>query len=150
MNAESQRPLKIVVFEDNAADVQLLREALMENRIAFDLEVFEDGEQVHQYLAANSPRPVADIFVIDLNLPKVTGDEVLFHIRQDQKLSGVPVLVLTSSDSARDRARVMGLGATAFLRKPCALDEYFEIGKVIERLVKTEAPVAAANQSGAA
>ena len=150
MNDDGTRALKIVVFEDNAADVHLLREALTENRIAFDLEVFDDGEQIHQYLASNpSARPV-DIFVIDLNLPKITGDEILFQIRQDQTLKGVPALVLTSSDSARDRARVMQLGATAFLCKPCTLDEYFEIGKVIERLVRPELPAAAAGRTGEA
>lgn len=148
MSDANARPLRIVVFDDNAADVHLLAEALAENRMAFDLDVFDDGEQVHKYLA--SQKPQADLFVIDLNLPKLTGDEILFHIRQDKSLSHIPALVLTSSDSVRDRERVMQLGATAFLRKPCTLDEYFGIGKVIKNLILREPPASAGGRSGEA
>ena len=140
MSEDKARPVSIVVFEDNAADVHLLREALAENRIDSEFEVYDDGEEVLRYLASASARPRPDIFVIDLNLPKITGDEILSSIRQDDFLRDTPALVLTSSDSARDRTRALELGATAYVRKPCTLDEYFAIGKVIERLVRPESP----------
>jgi two-component system, chemotaxis family, response regulator Rcp1 len=151
MSGDKSQPIRIVAFEDNAADVHLLREALAENNVAFQLEVYDDGDQVQRYLAAGTERPPVDVFVIDLNLPKITGDEILSCIRRDKSLSEVPALVLTSSDSRRDRTRAFELGATDYLRKPCTLDEYFEIGRVIERLVRPAQPDApSASQSGEA
>ena len=147
MSDDPMRLLRIVVFDDNAADVHLLREALAENGITCELEVFNDGEQIHGYLASAK---TVDLFVIDLNLPKITGDEILARIRQDKTLSNVPALVLTSSNSGRDRDRAMQLGATAFVCKPCTLDEYFEIGKMIQELVRPERPDEAAGRTGEA
>jgi two-component system, chemotaxis family, response regulator Rcp1 len=147
MSDYPMRPLRIVVFDDNAADVHLLRETLAENGITCELEVFHDGEQINGYLPSAK---AVDLFVIDLNLPKITGDEILARIRQDETLAVVPVLILTSSNSTRDRDRAMKLGATAFVCKPCTLDEYFEIGKVIEGLLRPERPDEAAGRTGEA
>jgi CheY-like chemotaxis protein len=145
---DGRRHLRIVVFDDSPADVYLLREALGEHGIAFDLQVFSDGAQVHEYLA--SARTQVDLFIIDLNLPKITGDEILAEIRKDKTLAKVPALVLTSSDSSEDREQAMRLGASAFLCKPCTLDEYLAIGKVIASLVMTGQPAAAPGRNGEA
>ena len=119
----------ILLAEDNPADVYLIEEALREHGVEFQLKVAQDGEQAIQLLTQNDAR--FDVVLLDLNMPKRGGSEVL------EKLHGntVPVIVLTSSDSPADRMQAMRLGATHYIRKPTGLDDFLAIGGVIKEIV---------------
>jgi two-component system, chemotaxis family, response regulator Rcp1 len=121
--------MRILLAEDNPADVYLIEEALRENGVEFDMVVAEDGEQALLMLA--DPERQLDVVLLDLNMPKRGGSEVL------QKMQGsrVPVIVLTSSDSPADKMQALRLGATHYIRKPTGLDEFLAIGATIKQIV---------------
>ncbi len=121
--------MRILLAEDNPADVYLIEEALRENDVEFDMIVAEDGEQALTMLA--DPARQLDVVLLDLNMPKRGGSEVL------QQLQGthLPVIVLTSSDSPADRMQALRLGATHYIRKPTGLDEFLAIGATIKAIV---------------
>jgi CheY-like chemotaxis protein len=123
---------RILLVEDNPGDVLLFREALRDRDLAFELVVAEDGEKAMNFLAGG----LADLIVLDVNLPKHSGQEVLRRIRTNPALAGVPVIVLTSSASPIDRAKALGAGADLYLQKSSDLDEILEIGKTVEDLLK--------------
>ena len=126
---------RILLVEDNPADVHLIREALTEKEIACDVDTIDDGEVAAAHIraveAGQKARP--DIVLLDLNLPKVTGDVLLKRIRQSASMGAVPVIVLTSSDSPRDRSQAEKLGASAYIRKPSNLEEFLAIGDQVRR-----------------
>jgi CheY-like chemotaxis protein len=132
MNAD----LKVFVAEDNPSDVFLIREALKQHGVAFDMRVVDDGEAVMEAFTAfgSDGTPCPDIILLDLNLPKSTGTEALPRLRQNPACSKVPVIVLTSSDSPIDRQNAERLGATRFFRKPSDLDEFLTIGGLIKEI----------------
>jgi two-component system, chemotaxis family, response regulator Rcp1 len=121
--------MRILLAEDNPADVYLIEEALRENGVEFEMVVAEDGEQAMTMLA--DPARQLDVVLLDLNMPKRGGSEVL------QKLQGsqVPVIVLTSSDSPADKMQALRLGATHYIRKPTGLDDFLAIGATIKQIV---------------
>jgi len=128
---------RILLAEDNPGDVLLFRESLKNRAFGCELVVAEDGQQaitIVQAAANGGPRP--DLIVLDVNLPKHNGDEVLRHIRSKPALADVPVMMLTSSASPMDQATANGLGASLYLQKPSDLEELMEIGKIIEVLLK--------------
>src|SRR5688500_18293199 len=127
---------KILVAEDNPADVYLLREALNRESIGRNVElmVVSDGEQALEYiqrLGNFSDAVIPDLVVLDLNLPKSDGSDVLRCIRQTPAYAGIPVVVLTSSDSPRDRTAAENLGANAFITKPSDLDAFLALGRTL-------------------
>ena len=124
------RTISILLAEDNPADVYLIEEALREHQVDFNLTVAEDGEAAMTLLAGGL-RP--DIVLLDLNMPKRSGGEVLDRLRKENG-TGVPVIVLTSSDSPSDKEEAMRLGATCYIRKPTGLDEFLNIGATIKQL----------------
>jgi CheY-like chemotaxis protein len=122
----------IFLAEDNPADVYLLKEAIGTSS-GNDVQVVlaEDGEEaldyVHQrgrFTSCDKP----DLIVLDLNLPKSDGTDILRSIRESDRLAATPVVVLTSSDSPRDRAAVERLGATCYITKPSDLDAFLALG----------------------
>lgn len=125
------RPVQILLAEDNPADVYLIEEALREHNVEFQITVAEDGEAAMNLLSRGGLEP--DIVLLDLNMPKRSGGEVLNELRR-RSASEIPVIVLTSSDSPSDREEALRLGATCYIRKPTALDEFLEIGATIKRL----------------
>ena len=130
--------LEILLAEDNPGDVRLFREALKSRDLQFDLTVAEDGEKALatiKKIGAGDQVKCPDIIVLDVNLPKHNGDEVLRQLRADPKLREVTVVMLTSSESPADRARANELGADLYLRKPSDLDELLQIGTIIEGLL---------------
>lgn len=126
---------RILVIEDNPADVHLIREALAESGLFCEIEAIDDGElaQTHLIAVEAEQRAQPDVVLLDLNLPKVSGDTLLRRIRQSNSLGRLPVIVLTSSDSPRDRGEAERLGATAYIRKPSNLDEFLAIGGEVRR-----------------
>lgn len=126
-------PVKILLAEDNPADVYLIEEALREHNVPFNITVAEDGESAIAMIAAGKVDP--DLILLDLNMPKRSGSEVLSRLRGGSDSGNVPVIVLTSSDSPIDRQEALSLGATLYIRKPTGLDEFLQIGATIKQLL---------------
>ena len=126
---------RIWLIEDNQGDVYLLEKALQNRHVIYDLTRHEDGEQAMRALAREDCL-VPDLILLDLNLPRREGFEVLREIRMRPSLVGVPVGILTSSDAAKDRHRVALIGAERFIHKPPTLDEFInQVGQAIEDLL---------------
>ena len=125
---------EILLGEDNPADVYLIRQALEENGIRYNLKVAIHGGELMDVVTSENPQ-VPDLIVLDLNLPRHEGLEILKLIRGNRDLSRVPVVILTSSDSPKDRVAASALGADCYIRKPSSLDEFMAIGKTLQHLL---------------
>lgn len=133
---------KIVLIEDAEPDVFLVREALRQAGLDFQLSVFDDGEKAYDFVESLDTNDSADcpnLFLLDLNLPKKSGDQILERMRRSPKCGAVPVVVVTSSDSPRDKAETARLGATQYFRKPSRLDEFMQLGPLVRDLLNAEA-----------
>ena len=129
------RPVNILLVEDNPGDVRLTQEALKEGRIDVNLEVIMDGVEAVKYLHKQPPYENAltpDLILLDLNLPKKDGREVLADIKMDEHLKKIPVIVLTTSKSEQDVMKSYKLHVNCYINKPVEFDEFFEIVKKIE------------------
>lgn len=129
------RAIEILLVEDNPGDVRLTQEALKENKIRNNLHVAKDGVEAMKFLRrmnghAAAPRP--DLILLDLNLPKKDGREVLTEIKSDEKLRSIPVVILTTSDAEDDVARAYQMYANCYVRKPIDLNRFIEVVKIIE------------------
>lgn len=125
--------VRILLVEDNPADAELLTEILLERKLG-SVAVVEDGEQALAYLNRESPyasAPRPDLVLLDLNLPKVSGHEVLRVAKTDEKLRQIPILIFTSSDADRDVFRSYSLNANCYIQKPVDLDRFSDL---VERL----------------
>jgi CheY-like chemotaxis protein len=129
---------KILLAEDNPGDVRLFCEALESRSLPFELTVAIDGEKAIAIVDNPSPKQL-DLIVLDVNLPRHKGDEVLRHVRAAPYLSKVPVIVLTSSAAPADQAVATWLGADLYIRKPSDLEELLEVAKVIEDILRHKA-----------
>ncbi|GAC1589122.1 MAG: response regulator [Acidimicrobiales bacterium] len=131
----SARPVQILLVEDSPGDVNLTREALRDARVANELNVVMDGEEAMAYLRgvapfAGSVRP--DLIILDLNLPKKDGREVLEEIKVDDELKTIPVVVLTTSAAEIDVLRSYQLHANAYVTKPVSFTEFLEAIRQLE------------------
>jgi chemotaxis family two-component system response regulator Rcp1 len=128
-----------VIFcaEDNQSDIYLLRLALEMNGVNCELRVFSDGEEalhvVKDAEAGQCESP--DIFILDLNLPKLGGHSLLRHLRQTAKFGRLPVIVWTSSDSPRDREISDALAASRHVQKPSTVSAFMELGGIVKGLL---------------
>ncbi|MEN7547944.1 response regulator [Rapidithrix thailandica] len=126
----------ILLVEDNPEDVEFILLALRKNKIFHDIVVAKDGEEAIQYLfgekqEGNSP----EVVLLDLQMPKVHGMEVLRMIREDKRTCSLPVFVLTSSDELTDIIRSVELGSVKYLSKPLEFSEFVEVlGKITPHL----------------
>ena len=130
------RPIQILLIEDNPGDVRLTREALMEAKIFNHLSVVIDGIEAIKYLQQEDEYlkvPIPDIILLDLNLPKMDGREVLQKIKTSSVLSNIPVIILTSSDNDADILKSQELGANFYLTKPVSLDTFLDIIKEFDQ-----------------
>jgi CheY-like chemotaxis protein len=128
-------PIEILLVEDNPADVRLTVEALKEARVSTRLHVARDGVEAMTFLktAGEGERPLPDLILLDLNLPRKDGREVLEDIKQDDGLAHIPVVVLTTSQAEQDILRSYRLRANAFITKPVEINRFFEVMGSIER-----------------
>jgi CheY-like chemotaxis protein len=129
---------EILLAEDNPADVYLIREALQEHSVNYTLRVASDGKEVLRIISSHplaSPAGELGLIILDLNLPRHDGIEILERVRATPSLAHVPVAVLTSSDSPRDRQLAKELGATCYLHKPSNLERFLALGAVFKDLL---------------
>jgi len=124
------KPVEILIVEDNKGDVGLIEEVFEEAKIKNNLHVAEDGEEAILYLRgegkfSGSPRP--DIVLLDLNLPKKEGLEVLREIKEDINLKNIPVIILTSSSAENDITRAYELHANAYVTKPLDFNQFINV-----------------------
>jgi len=129
------KPVEILLVEDNPMDVIVTREALNEGKVCNNLNVVQDGEEAIDFLHrkggyASAPRP--DVILLDLNLPKKDGREVLSEIKNDPALRDIPVIVLTTSKAEEDVLKSYQLHANCFITKPVNLDQFTTVIKSIE------------------
>jgi CheY-like chemotaxis protein len=134
MSREDDNIVEVLLVEDNAADVRLLREGLAECGGRFRLNVVTNGEHAVDYVFRRgefklAPRP--DLIILDFNLPCKNGAEVLEEIKRDPELKRIPVVVLTSSRSEQDVIAAYERGANCFLRKPTTLDQIYDLSRTI-------------------
>ncbi|MBD2665342.1 two-component response regulator [Richelia sinica FACHB-800] len=128
-------PVEVLLVEDNPADVELTRIALEDSKISVHLNVVEDGVEAMAFLRKQgyySDAPYPDIVLLDLNLPKKDGREVLAEIKNDQKLRRIPVVVLTTSQAEEDITKAYNLAANCYITKPVDFDQFVKIVQSIE------------------
>ena len=129
------RPIEILLVEDNPGDVRLTVEALKENKMYNPLHVVEDGREALSFLHqegeyTETPRP--GLILLDLNLPKKDGREVLKEIKSDEDLKQIPVVILTTSKAEEDVLKTYDLHANCYITKPVDLDQFIKVVKSIE------------------
>ncbi|MBF0163735.1 MAG: response regulator [Magnetococcales bacterium] len=135
MDPLTVQPVEILLVEDSPGDVELTREALADSKMINRLHVVEDGEEAMAFLRrqgrfANAIRP--DVVLLDLNLPRKDGREVLEEIKADADLKAIPVVVLTTSRADEDILRTYELHANCYITKPVDLNQFFAVVKSVE------------------
>jgi len=130
----SAKPIEILLVEDNPGDLDLMLEALDENKLFINLTVATDGEEAmdvlyHQGKHLNDPIP--DLILLDLNLPKKDGREVLAEIKAHEILRRIPVVVFTTSSAESDILKAYDLNANCYITKPVGLQQFLEVVKSI-------------------
>jgi CheY-like chemotaxis protein len=131
----STKAVDILLVEDNPGDVRLTQEAFRDSKLPVKLNVVMDGEDALNYLYCRPPYEGAtrpDIILLDLNIPKKDGREVLSEIKNDSSLKYVPVVVLTTSNAEQDIVRTYNLNVNAYINKPVDFDKFFDIVQKIE------------------
>ncbi|HLG99377.1 MAG TPA: response regulator [Bryobacteraceae bacterium] len=129
--------LSLLLVEDSPADVFLVREVMREEGFDCVLNVAEDGEKAIQIidgLDENSAAAPPDVALLDMNVPRVSGSEVLQRIRSSRSCARIPVVMISSTDCPEERKLTLDLGATEFFRKPSNLAGFMELGKLVRRL----------------
>jgi CheY-like chemotaxis protein len=127
---KKSKPIEILLVEDNPGDVRLTREALMEGNVLNNLYVVQDGVDALAYLRHEEPFTDAvypDIILLDLNLPRKDGREVLAEIKSDKKLRRIPVVILTTSKAEEDIIKSYDLYANCYITKPVDLDQFINV-----------------------
>lgn len=135
MACAAVRPLELLLVEDNPGDVRLTRDALRSGDVAVNLNVARDGVEAIEFLrrkGAHESAPRPDLILLDLNLPRKSGREVLSEIKADPTLKRIPVLVMTTSRADQDIDRAYSLNANCYIAKPMDLDEFLRIVRSIE------------------
>ncbi|MBC6457227.1 response regulator [Actinomadura sp. HBU206391] len=132
---EAARPIEVLLVEDDPGDVLLTKEAFADNKVRNNLTVVSDGEEATAYLRregdyADAPRP--DMILLDLNLPRKDGREVLEEVKADPELRSIPVVVLTTSDADEDILHSYDLHANAYVTKPVDFEQFIRVVRRID------------------
>ncbi len=135
VNSRNKGPFQILLVEDNPGDIRLTQEAFKEGPFQHVLHVVKDGVEALEFVHnrgryADSPTP--DLILLDLNLPRKDGREVLAELKQDDNLKLIPVVILTTSDAEQDILRSYALHANCFITKPVDLDQFIYIIRQLE------------------
>lgn len=129
------RHIKILLIEDNYGDIRLTEESIKGSKIINSLQVFEDGIEALAYLRNQGKlkdEPLPDLIILDLNLPKKDGHEVLAEIKEDKSFKHIPVIIFTTSKAEMDIIKSYELHANCYITKPIDMDQFFKIMKKIE------------------
>ncbi|RJQ14695.1 MAG: response regulator [Nitrospiraceae bacterium] len=135
MNNVPGDPIEVLLVEDNPADVRLMKESLRDSKVRNNLHVVNDGEAAMSFLRREgkySGVPQPDLIMLDLNLPKKDGREVLQEIKTDPALKHIPVVVVTTSSADEDIIKSYCLHANCFVTKPVDLDQFIKVVQAIE------------------
>lgn len=132
---KSGKPIEILLVEDNPGDVRLTQEVLKEGRIANNLSIVTDGVEAIEFLSqqgkfTDAPRP--DLILLDLNLPRKDGREVLADVKFNEKWKRIPIVVLTTSQAEEDILKAYNLYANCYITKPIDLDQFIKVVRSIE------------------
>ncbi len=137
MNPRAGRRVSVVLAEDQPGDELLIRESLSATFPHLELSVHRDGEEMMRWLdmleTEYASRP--DVVLLDLNLPRFTGEQVLERLRSTARGESIPVVIVTSSDSPYDRAAAARLGAARYFRKPAEYDAFMKLGDVVHEVL---------------
>jgi chemotaxis family two-component system response regulator Rcp1 len=128
----------VVLIEDNTGDVLLVEEALREHQVDCNLTVVPDGEEAMKFFRdadANPASRLPALVLLDLNLPKCSGHEILEWIRRSSRFPTLPVVIVTSSQASSDLAQTKKLGATAYFHKPIHFEEFMNLGALVRNLL---------------
>lgn len=132
---EMEKPITILLVEDNPGDIRLVQEIFQEGMISHQLEIVRDGEEAMLFLRQQDPYASArlpDLILLDLNLPKKSGNQVLAEIKADSRLRKIPVIVLTASKAEEDITRAYNNYGNCYLIKPIDLDEFIRVVQAIK------------------
>jgi chemotaxis family two-component system response regulator Rcp1 len=135
MRPARSRPVEILIVDDSQADIRLTREALKESTLRNNLHVAEDGIEAMAFLHRQGPyqnAPTPDLILLDLNLPRKDGRQVLAEVKNDPVLQRIPVVILTTSSADQDIVDTYNLHANCYVVKPVGLNEFLRIVKAIE------------------
>ena len=135
INMEKVKPINILLVEDNPGDIRLTREAFKDGKIKNTLNVVMDGEEAIQYLRktdAHKGAETPDIILLDLNLPKKDGREVLVEIKNDPVLKSIPVIILTTSSAQQDISNTYSNHANCYIMKPVDFSQFITVIRTIE------------------
>jgi two-component system, chemotaxis family, response regulator Rcp1 len=135
VDTSNTEPIEILLVEDNPGDARLAAEALKENNVRNNLYHVKDGVEAMRFLrgqAEYADAPLPDLVLLDLNLPRKDGHEVLKEMKGDAKLRLIPVVVLTTSAAERDLIKSYNLHANAYVVKPMSLDQFVEVVQAVE------------------
>ena len=132
---QKTRPINILLIEDNPGDVRLTQEAFKEGKLSINMDVTMDGVEAVKFLKKEPPYSnsvTPDLILLDLNLPKRDGREVLEEIKSDSNLKRIPVVVLTTSNAEQDILKSYNLHVNCYINKPVDFDKFFDIIQKIE------------------
>ena len=133
--SQKSRPINLLLIEDNPGDVRLTQEAFKEGKLTYQMDVVMDGVEAVHFLHRRPPYENAatpDIILLDLNLPKKDGREVLAEIKADKDLRRIPVIILTTSNAEQDILKSCDLHVNCYINKPVDFDKFFDIIQKIE------------------
>jgi CheY-like chemotaxis protein len=135
MTSTEGQPISVLLVEDDPGDVLLTREAFEDHKLSNSLHTVSDGVEAMAFLRSAEPRP--DLVLLDLNLPRKNGREVLQEIKSDPELRSIPVVVLTASRAEEDILRSYELHANAYVTKPVDFDRFIEVVRQIDEFFVT-------------
>lgn len=130
-----EETIRILLVEDNPGDVRLTKEVFSECKVANTLDVVEDGEAALQFLRKEGPyenMSTPDLVLLDLNLPKKNGQEVLEEVKSDPELKSIPIVILTTSEAEKDILETYKLNANCYINKPVDFEQFTNVVKLIE------------------
>ena len=136
MNTIPMKPIEILLVEDNIGDIRLTQEALKESNLIVNLNIARDGMEAMDFLHGEGmfmDAPTPDLILLDLNLPRKDGREVLQEIKNDAELKRIPVVVLTTSEAESDIIATYGFHANCYINKPVDMDQFIKIVRMLEQ-----------------
>ena len=129
-------PLRVLLAEDNPGDVLLVRDALRQQALNFELFIMDDGDKIRSFLdTPDDNRPNPDVLLLDLNVPRVDGPDMFRLLRDHPCCCNAPLIVITSSDSPRDRAWTEEFRVAHYFRKPSNYDAFMQLGQLVRSVV---------------